>query len=89
MMKRGVVEHIEREASLAVLHDLKSGKLQHRLCQHYGYGYQVGDVLVLMNDGGDDVRLEITYVTSKENQCALSPVGLNPDYCILSLKVLP
>lgn len=81
--------HFEHEPSAEMLRDLQTGLLQHSL--RLNRGYEVGDILTLYDQDDDhtrDVRLEITYITSKENACALSPNGLHPDYCILSLKVL-
>lgn len=37
---------------------------------------------------GREVVATITYITSQQNQCALSREAIAPEYCILSLKIL-
>ena len=55
--------------------------------------YQVGDILDLQEYDekkqeytGRSQKVEITYITSAENPCALSDVGLAENYVILSIK---
>ncbi len=55
--------------------------------------FQIGDILRLMEYDpvtetytGRQHRVEITYMTSGEYPCALSEYGLDPQYCILSIR---
>lgn len=55
--------------------------------------FKVGDTLRLQEYvpgpayyTGREALAEITYITSIENACALSPLGLDPSHCILSIK---
>lgn len=57
--------------------------------------FRTGDILLLHEFDpeinaytGRQVHVEITYITSLENPCALSSDGLNPNYSILSIKLL-
>jgi hypothetical protein len=72
--------------------DTLTGKKQHDLRKDGDPRFVVGDILRLREialDGtglsGRSLDLEITYITSAGNPCALSPDGLTEDYCILSL----
>lgn len=38
---------------------------------------------------GRERIVTVTYVTSADQPCALSEVALNPDFCILSIALLP
>jgi hypothetical protein len=58
--------------------------------------YKVGDTMILQetdvggqNYTGRELPVEITYITSKDNYCALSNEALMPEYCIISFKKLP
>lgn len=58
--------------------------------------FHVGDILRLQEYcphgqeySGRETMAEVTYITSSANACALSPIGLDPSYCILSIKPLP
>jgi len=57
--------------------------------------YAVGDVLVLQEYDpftgkytGEELRMKITYITSRDTPCAFSSAALDRDYCILSLEQL-
>lgn len=51
-----------------------------------GPGYEAGDVLDIREGvSGEGLAAGVTYVTSAGNPCALSPDGLAPGWCILSL----
>lgn len=56
-------------------------------------GYQVGDTLILQRydniNGiytGEELPVEVTYITSKAVPCAFSSAVLPPDYAILSIQ---
>ena len=58
--------------------------------------YQVGDILELQEYDeikkeytGRIQKVQITYLTSAENPCAMSDIGLTKDYVILSITKLP
>ena len=58
-------------------------------------GFKVGDFLELreydeMREAftGRSCIAEVTSITSKEEPCAVSELGLNPDFCILSISVV-
>ena len=58
--------------------------------------YQVGDLMVLREfdpiggrHTGRSATVEITSMTSQELPCAVSDQGLDPDFCILSVRLLP
>jgi hypothetical protein len=86
----------------ATVHQVKSwmrlfgptaaGKKTHEL-RYNDRNYQVGDVLDLQEYDqkiksytGRSLKVEITYMTSAENPCAMSAVGLNEGFVILSVK---
>lgn len=49
---------------------------------------RAGDVLDLSDaDTAENLKAAITYVTSSENHCALSPDGLKPQHAICSITV--
>jgi hypothetical protein len=55
--------------------------------------FRVGDRLLLCEYdpsidrySGRELLVDITYITSMENPCALSHIGLMDDFCILSIK---
>ena len=55
--------------------------------------YKVGDHLLLQEfdfiNGkytGDELLMEITYITDRLTPCALSSGGLSQDLCVLSIK---
>lgn len=58
-------------------------------------GYAIGDVLDLREFdphsqifSGRTVRAEITAITSMDEPCAVSDEALNPDFCILSIRLV-
>ncbi len=73
---------------------IKEGRKLHDL-RNNDRNFQVGDVIRLQEylpfDGvytGDELDVEITFITSNVTPCAYSSSALDRDYCILSLKVL-
>lgn len=56
-------------------------------------GYKVGDILMLKrydningNYTGEELPVEVTYITSKQVPCAFSSAVLPADYAILSIQ---
>lgn len=71
----------------------QSGRKTHDMRRSTDRDYRVGDTLRLQEYDpikqvytGRELSVEITYVTSSEFPCALSGAGLNPEYCILSVR---
>jgi hypothetical protein len=69
------------------------GNKRHELRRSDDRTFQVGDVLLLEEYDpqsntytGRQIQVEVTYITSLENPCALSPDALNPCYSILSIR---
>ena len=57
--------------------------------------FRIGDTILLrefdnINGGytGDELPVEITYITSNNTPCAYSSAVLDKDYCILSIRKL-
>jgi hypothetical protein len=57
--------------------------------------YKIGDAMRLQEFDPDtnsytgrEALVRITYITSAEFPCALSEKGLNPEFCILSIRLL-
>jgi hypothetical protein len=88
---------------MSVTHEVKSwpqffgpvvaGTRRHELRRN-DRGYEVGDQVVLREwdptDGrytGRQATAAITSITSNEHPCAVSDVGLHPDFCILTIEV--
>lgn len=70
-----------------------SGDKRHKVRRRGNPDFRVGDLLLLRETGGTgsgltgrEALVRITYLTSAENQCALSPEGLDPDWSILSIE---
>lgn len=71
---------------------IAEGRKRHDLRRAYDRDFRVGDRLLL---GEFDPRaatytgrtqlVEVTYVTSALQPCALSEMALSPDFCILSI----
>jgi hypothetical protein len=97
-MPKECVTHSES----ATVHHVKSwmrlfgptaaGKKTHEL-RYNDRNYKVGDILDLQEYDqeikkytGRSTKVEITYMTSAENPCAMSSVGLNEGFVILSVK---
>lgn len=73
---------------------IKAGKKLHDL-RKLDRDYKVGDILVLQRYDniigeytGEEVEVEITYITSNKVPCAFSSSALDRDYGIFSLKLL-
>lgn len=71
---------------------IAAGRKRHDLRRAYDRDFRVGDRLKLREFDpeterytGQEQTVEITYITSAEQACALSEEALNPDYCILSI----
>jgi len=72
---------------------LKRGEKKHDMRDLVDRQYRVGDILNLQeydpftgHYSGDEMRMKITYITSRETPCAFSSAALDRDYCILSLE---
>lgn len=72
---------------------IKAGQKLHDVREDEGF--QIGDVIVLQEydniNGrytGEQIEVEVTYITNRTVPCAFSSAVLAPGYCILSLKVL-
>jgi hypothetical protein len=57
--------------------------------------FTIGDMVVLreydhLQDSysGREIEAVITYITSQQNQCALSQLAIAPEYCILNLAIV-
>ncbi|MFZ2619561.1 MAG: DUF3850 domain-containing protein [Alphaproteobacteria bacterium] len=66
----------------------------HDLRRNDDRNFAVGDTVVLreflpdqQRYTGREVEATITYITSAQNHCVLSPEALHPSYCVLSLDV--
>lgn len=73
---------------------IKAGKKLHDL-RKLDRDYKVGDILILQRydniNGeytGEELEVEITYITSSKVPCAFSSSALDRDYGIFSLKLL-
>ena len=74
--------------------EIKAGNKVHEL-RIMDRDYKVGDILVLQEYdpvtekfSGDYVHAEITYITDQKQQCAFFQKAMNPNFGILSIKVL-
>ncbi len=72
-----------------------SGAKTHDMRKSVDRDYRVGDILRMQEFDpksnrytGRELLVKITYITSARFPCALSGDGLDPDYCILSIKKL-
>lgn len=72
--------------------DIKDGIKHHELRRH-DRPFEVLDILVLrefvpgtQEYTGREIKRRISYITSVDNPCALSNVGLMPGFCILSIE---
>jgi hypothetical protein len=68
------------------------GEKRHDLRRATDRNFRIGDHLMLQEFDpeanrytGRNQLVEITYITSSEEPCALSEIALNPDFCILSI----
>ncbi len=71
---------------------ITNGQKRHDLRRAHDRDFRVGDQLRLreFDPGshsytGREQIVEVTYITSAEQPCALSEGALNPDFCILSI----
>ena len=71
---------------------IAEGRKRHDLRRTHDRDFRVGDELLLREYDpatesytGRLQRLEVTYVTSALQPCALSGLALRPDFCILSI----
>ena len=71
----------------------KRGEKKHDMRDLKDRKYSVGDTLVLQEYDpfkgeytGDEMKMKITYITSRDTPCAFSSAALDRDYCILSLE---
>lgn len=74
---------------------IKAGNKRHDL-RKMDRNFVVGDTLLLQRydniNGvytGEELEVEITYITSNATPCAFSSAVLDRNFCILSLKPLP
>lgn len=89
---------------MSTSHELKSwprffapimaGDRRHELRRN-DRGYRVGDRLVLREFDesvstytGRECTAVVTSITSHDEPCAVSAEGLNPDFCILTIRVV-
>ena len=63
---------------------IAEGRLRHDLRPVPAGGIDAGDA-VRYRSADAEIRATVTYVTSAGNPCALSPDGLDPGHCIISL----
>jgi len=74
---------------------MRLGYRKHDLRRGDDRKFSIGDTVVLREYDhaqarytGRELEARITYITSKENQCALSPQALDDLFCVLSLELL-
>lgn len=74
---------------------IKAGKKLHDLRDLKDRDYRVGDILTLREYDqfagtytGDQLDVEVTYITSNRTPCAFSSSALDSDYAILSIKLV-
>ena len=74
---------------------IAAGRKCHDLRRAHDRAFQVGDQLLLREFDpqsraytGRRQLVEITYITSSDQPCALSEQALTPDFCILSIRRL-
>lgn len=71
------------------------GEKKHELRKNHDREFSCGDVLILQEYKheeneytGREQKAVITYITDQRNQCALSDIGLNEGYNILSIELI-
>jgi hypothetical protein len=71
---------------------IADGQKRHDLRRANDRDFRVGDRLLLREFEPESLRytgreqtVEVTYITSAEQPCALSACALNPNFCILSI----
>lgn len=74
---------------------IKRGDKKHDLRYDTDRNFKVGDVILLQEYEpfagtytGDEVKVRVTYITSRDLPCAFSSAVLDRDYCILSLELI-
>lgn len=74
---------------------IKAGEKRHDLRSKKDRDFFVGQRLLLEEYDnvhghytGENIQVEVTYITSNDTPCAFSSAVLDRDYAILSLKVL-
>ena len=74
---------------------IATGQKRHDLRRANDRDFRVGDHVTLCEFDpksarytGREQRVEITYITSAEQPCALSETALHPDFCILSIALI-
>lgn len=75
-------------------HSIVTGDRRHELRRN-DRDYRVGDRLVLREFDellgaytGRECMAVVTSITSRDEPCAVSAEGLNPDFCILTIRVV-
>jgi len=73
---------------------IKAGYRTHEL-RRDDRGFAVGDILVLhefdpnnKDYTGDELGVEVTAMTSFAQPCAVSDEAMNPDFCIMSVRLI-
>ena len=71
---------------------IAEGRKRHDLRRSHDRDFRTGDRMLLEEFDPDAPRptgrtqvVEITYITSAQQPCALSEAALHPDFCILSI----
>ena len=74
---------------------IKAGNKTHDLRFKGDRSFKIGDIITLQEYDpfagrytGDEIDVEITYITDNVTPCAFSSAILPKDYCILSLRVV-
>lgn len=80
---------------VAFFQAFKRGEKKHDMRDLKDRHYKVGDILNLQEYDpftgkytGEEMRMKITYITSRDTPCAFSSAALDNNYCILSLEPL-
>jgi len=71
------------------------GEKLHEIRRTSDRQFRTGDILHLREYdpnadrySGRECTVQVTYITSRENECALSPHALSDGFCILSIKLI-
>jgi hypothetical protein len=85
----------ELKSSPEFFEPTRLGLKKHDMRRRDDRNFSVDDTVVLREYDhsankytGRELEARITYITSKDNQCALSAKALDGLYCILSLELL-
>lgn len=75
---------------------IMAGDKTHDLRRSDDRNFRVGDRILLREFDpqseaytGETALVDVTYITSAANPCALSNEALHPNYCILSIRMAP